>query len=206
MTPDRTGRLRVPYGIRGAAVSHRLCDETGAPMQRDELFCEEVPSTIELTGQTASSPEPADLEVRWLTLELLELIGGHPREARHLNSRTILLGVESCADAGAPEPTATGQVTRGVYLMSYGLYRPALRQFERALDGRIDEALEPIARLALEAHAFSLLRIGCERDAREEFERLIRRQLGEGAEPAPAALDHVTELVGILRISGALEA
>jgi hypothetical protein len=171
-------------------------------MQRDNLFCDDQPSTDIPQSLAETSPETADLDVRWLTLQLLELIGGNPHGARHLNARSILLGIESCTDAAAEETTVEGQVARGLYLMTYGLHRPALQQFERALDGHVVGNLAPIARLALEAHAFALLHIGCEEDARGEFERLITRQLEEGAEPAPEVVDHVTELVSVVKRVG----
>lgn len=141
-------------------------------MQRDNLFCDDQPSTDIPESLAETSPEPASPDVRWLTLKMLELIGGNPREARHLNARSILLGIESCTDAAAEETTVEGQVARGLYLMTYELHRLALRQFERALDGQVAGDPAPIARLALEAHAFGLLHIGCERDAKREFERL----------------------------------
>jgi len=179
-------------------------------MTRDSLFFDA--NVAELSSTNPSTPFDGDgqraaAEVRWLTLELLEQVGGNPRYATELDVRRILLAVERWTDADAEEPTPSGQVARGLYLMTYELYRPALRQFERALDGRIDGDLDPLARLALEAHAFSLLHIGCEADAREEFERLIRRQLEEesGAESAPSAVAHVTELVAVLRLVGALD-
>ncbi|MFB6351594.1 MAG: hypothetical protein ABEN55_20065 [Bradymonadaceae bacterium] len=179
-------------------------------MTRDDLFFDANVAELPSTSSFDSEDERADIEVRWLTLELLEVVGGQPRYATELDVRRILLAIERWTDADAPSPTAAGQVCRGLYLMTYGLHRPALHEFERALDGRVDGELEPIARLALEAHAFSLLHIGCERDAREEFERLIRRQLTEqtdeaDADPAPAAVEHVTELVAVLRLVGAIE-
>lgn len=179
-------------------------------MTRDDLFFDANVANVPATA----SPTPFDrddqrtaIEVRWLALELLEVVGGNPRYATELDVRRILLGIERWTDADADEPTPAGQVTRGLYLMVHHLYRPALRQFERALDGRADGELEPLDRLALEAHAFSLLHIGCEQDAREEFERLLRRQLDadDDAQPDESCGDHVTELVTIMRLVGAIE-
>ena len=175
-------------------------------MRRDNLFFDANVADVQSTRTFEGADRHTPIDVRWLTLELLELVGGNRQHAADLDARRILLALERRTDADAKTPTATGQVCRGLYLMTYGLHRTALRQFERALDGRIEGDLEPIARLALEAHAFALLHIGCERDGREEFERLIRRQLdGADAEPAPAAVEHVTELVTILRLTGAID-
>jgi len=174
-------------------------------MKRDDLFFD---ANVARLPATPSSPRPdrlAGADVRWLTLKLLESIGGNPRYATELDTRRILMAIEREADADETEPTAAGQLCRGLYLMAHGLHRTALTQFERALDGRIDGELDPVSRVALEAHAFGLLHIGSEQDARDEFERLMRRQLDRDPEPAPEVVGRVAELVSMLRLLDVVE-
>lgn len=173
-------------------------------MKRDDLFFDANVARLPAMP-SARDDRRASLEVRWLTLKLLDLVGGNARFATELDVRRILMAIERRADADETEPKPAGQVCRGLYLMAHGLHRPALAQFERALDGRADGELDPVARLALEAHAFALLHIGCEEDARDEFERLIHRQIDRDPEPSPAVVGRVAELVSILRMLDVVE-
>lgn len=177
-------------------------------MKRDDLFFDANVARI----PAAASIPPVDRDdrraaivLRWLTLKLLEAVDGNPRYATEIGVCRLLIAIERRTDADETEPTPAGQVCRGLYLMAHSLYRPALALFERALEGGADEELDPVSRLALEAHAFAMMHIGCERDAREEFERLIDRQLEERPDPAPDAVEPVDELVTMLELLDALD-
>ena len=144
------------------------------------------------TAPFGETTEEVGVELHWLTLKLLDLIGGNPRLAIGLDPRLILLSIERRSEEESDELAA--HLSRGLYLMAHGLHRAALVEFEAVLDGRADGDLEPFPRLALEAHAFALLRIGCDSDALRELERLFDQEVADEEEP-----DDLAELRGATR-------
>ena len=162
---------------------------------RDPLSDEPVPAHID---ELDDRDDPTAVELRWLVLKLLGEVGGDPRYATELDVRYVILAVERWTQE-REQSEQLHHLCRGLYLMAHELYRAALTEFENALDGHADGDLGPLSQLALEAHAFSLLRLGCERDALTEFERLLRQEVAE--EQAPDTANHTAELLGVVRLA-----
>lgn len=143
-----------------------------------------------------SPTTPRKPELRWLGLRLLELAGGDTSRAAPLDPRSV---VRRTAEAYSGEHLDELRgVARGLYLMAHNLYRAALAAFESVIGEHARGELDEFAELALEAHAFCLLRLDCRRDARAEFERLVREKLRDGRDTESPT--RIATLVGLLRV------
>lgn len=150
----------------------------------------------EYTDEPAASPSLEKPELEWLSRRLVELTGAQPGETAQ--NRPLGAAMETARSANGDNANHVRRLARGLYLMAHNLFRAALVEFETVLSGRPEDEFEPVSELALEAHAFGLLRLGCRQDAREEFDRLVREKLRherQYEEPARTAT-----LVGLLRV------
>lgn len=154
------------------------------------------PRVENYTDEPAASPSLEKPELEWLSRRLIERTGVQPAEVAR--NRPLRAALDVARRSSGDHAGHIRRLARGLDLMAHNLFRAALVEFETVLAERPSDEFEPISELALEAHAFGLLRLGCRHDAREEFEHLVRDKLRherQYEEPAPTAT-----LVGLLRV------